>query len=150
MAQISFSSPIGGLILRADKTALTAVEWGSLKKQDSSALLDEARVQVLAYFDCKLLNFDLPLAPSGTDFQNKVWAAMQKIPYGHTQTYGDLARQIQSGPRPVGTACGINPIPIIIPCHRVVAAQGLGGYSGAGGLATKQTLLALEGQQLKF
>jgi len=150
MAQVSFSSPVGDLIIRADDTALTTVEWGSLKKPEPSALLDETRAQIVAYFDGKLSDFDLPLAPKGTNFQKNVWAAMQKIPYGCTQTYGDLARQIRSGPRPVGTACGVNPIPIIIPCHRVVAAQGPGGYSGAGGLVTKQSLLALEGQQLKL
>lgn len=152
MPQISFSSPVGDLTIQSDGTAIVVLEWGITESQgtsqNSTRLLNSARAQILAYFSGDLENFDLPLAPAGTAFQQKVWAAMQKIPYGDTQTYGALARDIHSGPRPVGTACGANPIPILIPCHRVVAAHGLGGYSGEGGLATKQTLLALEGQQL--
>lgn len=148
MSQVSFNSPVGALTLCSDSDAIVSLTWGATKRQDPTALLKTTKAQVLAYFAGDLVDFDLPLAPAGTAFQKRVWAAMQKIPYSHTQTYGDLAQRIESGPRPVGTACRANPIPIIIPCHRVVAAQGLGGYSGAGGLATKQTLLALEGQQL--
>ena len=87
----------------------------------------------------------LPLAPAGSPFEKRVWSAMQKIPYGETRCYGDLASDIRSAPRAVGGACGKNPIPIVIPCHRVLAKAGLGGYSGAGGLDTKQALLRLEG-----
>lgn len=148
MPELSFPSPMGDLTVRSDGPAIVALDWGRAASQDNTALLNKARAQILAYFAGDLETFNIPLAPVGTAFQKKVWAAMQTIPFGQTQTYGDLARRIQSGPRPVGTACGVNPIPIIIPCHRVVAAHGLGGYSGAGGLATKQTLLALEGQQL--
>ena len=90
-------------------------------------------------------DFDLPLAPAGTAFEGRVWAAMQAIPYGETRCYGDLAEATGSAPRAVGRACGKNPIPIVVPCHRVLAKTGLGGYSGDGGLVTKQRLLALEG-----
>jgi methylated-DNA-[protein]-cysteine S-methyltransferase len=85
------------------------------------------------------------LLPAGSVFEQRVWAAMQQIPYGKTQCYGELAAMIGSAARAVGGACGRNPIPIVIPCHRVLAKAGLGGYSGQGGLATKQTLLSLEG-----
>src|SRR5690606_15387258 len=88
----------------------------------------------------------LPLAPAGTAFQRSVWSHMVRIPHGRTETYAGLARALGSGPRAVGMACAANPIPILIPCHRVVAAGGaLHGYSGGEGLATKQHLLELEG-----
>jgi len=86
---------------------------------------------------------DIRLAPRGTDFQQRVWARLQQIPYGQTTTYGDIARQIGGAPRAVGGAVGHNPISIIIPCHRVLGARGaITGY--AGGVAAKQRLLALE------
>ena len=108
-------------------------------------LLSEAARQLDAYFAGGRTDFDLPLAAAGTVFDRRVWAAMRAIPYGETRTYGDLAHLTDSGPRAVGRACGRNPIPIIVPCHRILARGGLGGYSGAGGLATKTRLLALEG-----
>ena len=106
----------------------------------------EAAWQLTAYFAGELHDFDLPLAPDGTEHQKKVWAEMSRIPYGGLATYGDLAKAIGSAARAVGTACGKNPIPIIVPCHRVVATGGgIGGYSGRGGLDTKRALLHLEG-----
>ena len=101
--------------------------------------------QLDAYFAGHLTRFDLPLAPSGSPFEVGVWTAMAEIPYGETRVYGELAASVGSAPRAVGRACGRNPIPIVIPCHRVLAKAGLGGYSGSGGLATKRHLLALEG-----
>lgn len=112
-------------------------------------LLGEACAQVAAYFARRLERFDLPLDPAGTGFQRQVWAAMQEIPYGTWRSYGDLAELLNSAARAVGRACGQNPIPIIIPCHRVLASGGrLGGYSGAGGRTTKLALLAHEGALL--
>jgi methylated-DNA-[protein]-cysteine S-methyltransferase len=88
----------------------------------------------------------LPLIPHGTDFLRKIWTAMRQIPYGQTVTYGELAEQVGSSPRAVGRACGHNPLPILIPCHRVLGSDGkLGGYSGEGGIETKTALLRLEG-----
>jgi methylated-DNA-[protein]-cysteine S-methyltransferase len=101
--------------------------------------------QLDAYFAGKLRQFDLPMHPEGTDFRRRLWRAMTDIPYGETRTYGDLARVAGGSPRAVGGACGANPLPILIPCHRVLAAGGrFGGYSGAGGLATKRVLLDIE------
>ncbi len=109
----------------------------------------EAQRQLDAYFAGELTSFDLPVAPAGTPHQQKVWRAMQMIPFGGYATYGDLAASVESSARAVGTACGRNPIPIIIPCHRVLAAGGkIGGYSGSGGTATKRYLLSLEGVDL--
>jgi methylated-DNA-[protein]-cysteine S-methyltransferase len=108
--------------------------------------LRRAADQLAEYFAGQRRDFDLPLAPEGTEFQQRVWHRMTKIPYGKTMTYGDLARAIGSAPRAVGGACGRNPIAIILPCHRVIGGSGaLTGYSGAGGINTKQFLLELEG-----
>jgi methylated-DNA-[protein]-cysteine S-methyltransferase len=106
--------------------------------------------QLADYFAGRAKRFELPLAPGGGAFERAVWTAMCRIPHGKTKTYGELAEAAGApgAARAVGTACGRNPIPIVIPCHRVTAAGGrLGGYSGLGGLETKRFLLALEGGQ---
>lgn len=109
------------------------------------ARFDAARRQLDEYFAGKRRRFDLPLAPAGTDFQRRVWWALLAIPYGEAISYGELARRVGKprAARAVGAANGANPIAIIIPCHRVVGASGIGGY--AGGLDIKRHLLALEG-----
>ena len=145
MPSLSVQSPVGPLVIEASDDAIVAISWANRPAGNGSPLLAEAARQLQAYFDGKLSHFDLPLAPSGSPFEQRVWSAMQKIPYGETRCYGDLASDIRSAPRAVGGACGKNPIPIVIPCHRVLAKAGLGGYSGAGGLDTKQVLLRLEG-----
>ena len=147
MSQLSFHSPIGDLTVSEEDGVLVSVDWGWGQDQSETALLKNARDQLFAYFDGDLQTFDLSLKPAGTPFQNKVWAAMLEIPFGQVQTYGQIAKKIGSAARAVGMACGANPIPVIIPCHRIVAATGLGGYSGDGGLVTKQALLKLEGWQ---
>ncbi len=144
-------SPLGVLCLTAEAGAIVRLDWtgGNKASDDSGTLLDEAARQLAAYFVGTLHDFGLPLAPTGTPHDRKVWHEMQQIPFGATRSYGDLARTIGSSARAVGTACGRNPIPIIIPCHRVLAAGGaIGGYSGAGGTATKHRLLVLEGAML--
>ena len=143
-------SPVGRLAIEADDEAVTAVRWASSgersRDKSSSPVLREAARQLDRYFARKLKRFDLPLAAHGTDFQKRVWAAMNDIPWGETATYGGLAMALATGPRPVGMACGRNPIPIIQPCHRVLASGGKeGGFSGGQGLPTKRQLLALEG-----
>jgi len=124
---------------------MIAIRWGNDAAGNGSPLLVEAARQLDAYFAGRLSVFDLPLRPAGSEFERRVWSAMQAIPFGKTRCYGELATAIGSAPRAVGGACGKNPIPIVIPCHRVLGKAGLGGYSGSGGLKTKQTLLALEG-----
>ena len=149
VARLTVPSPVGALTLFEHAGAITDVLWATsdrLRNGRPTPLLAEARDQLTTYFAGRLRQFDLPLAPQGTPFRQKVWAAMRTIPYGATASYGDLALLTDSAPRAVGGACGANPIPILIPCHRVLAADGgLGGYSGGGGLATKMQLLALEG-----
>ncbi len=147
MPHLSFHSSIGDLTVSEESGTLVAVDWGWGRDQESSPLVEEARIQIEAYLDGDLTAFDLPLNPAGTAFQRRVWTAMQKIPFGAVETYGGLAKQVSSAARAVGKACGANPLPIVIPCHRVVAAGGgLGGYSGDGGLATKRALLTIEGR----
>jgi methylated-DNA-[protein]-cysteine S-methyltransferase len=145
MPSLSISSPVGRLVLDEEDGALVAIRWADGKPGNGSPLLNEAARQFDAYFAGKLTDFDLPLRPAGSAFERRVWNGMLDIPYGKTRFYGELAADIGSGPRAVGGACGKNPIPIVIPCHRVLAKAGMGGYSGSGGLKTKQALLAIEG-----
>lgn len=145
--QLTMHSPVGELTLSEDSGRIVSVDWGRGPEafQKETALLKKARKQLEDYFDGKRKNFDLPLAPEGSDFQRAVWRAMVAIPFGSTRTYGDVAAELDASARAVGTACGANPIPILIPCHRITAAGGrLGGYSGSGGADTKRALLRLE------
>ena len=146
MSTRTIETPIGPLTLQADEAAVTAIRFGADGAQDASPLLDAAEAQLREYFAGARRTFDLPLAPHGTAFQQRVWTALRAIPYGETRTYGELAAAIGSpnASRAVGMANHRNPIPIIIPCHRVIGANGtLTGY--AGGLEIKRRLLALEG-----
>jgi methylated-DNA-[protein]-cysteine S-methyltransferase len=145
MPEITVSSPLGPLTLTELDGAITRLDWGATRRGHETPLLREARRQLLAYFAGRLRAFDLPLSLAGSPFQQRVWQAMQRIPYGETRSYGELAHETDSGPRAVGTACGSNPIPIIVPCHRVLAAgRRIGGYSGGAGIETKRRLLEIE------
>ena len=144
--------PAGRLILRESDGAITRLHWmgpasasDAAKSGEDSPLLAEAARQLAAYFAGERQDFDLPLAPAGSAFHKDVWRLMCEIPFGKTATYGDLARQLESAAQPVGSACGANPIAILIPCHRVVAASGLGGFSGGVGVESKRFLLHHEG-----
>ncbi|MBV9859975.1 MAG: methylated-DNA--[protein]-cysteine S-methyltransferase [Alphaproteobacteria bacterium] len=149
LASVIIDSPVGPLSLDEQDAAIVAIRWAEggadTGGKPPTPLLAEAARQLAAYFAGRLSEFDLPLAPAGSAFEQRVWQAMSAIPYGETRCYGELAEATDSAPRAVGRACGRNPIPVVIPCHRVLARAGLGGYSGAGGLATKRALLALEG-----
>ena len=144
MPQISTHAPIGDLTISIEDNVIVSLDWGWAKEQNSNTLLQDAKSQLDDYFDGFRKTFDLPLEPIGTEFQQHVWSMMEQIPYGETITYGELANAIDSSARAVGMACGANPIPVIIPCHRVVAATNMGGYSGDGGVETKKALLHLE------
>jgi methylated-DNA-[protein]-cysteine S-methyltransferase len=149
MPQLSLLTPLGDVTLSEEEGAIVALDWGRGRDQAPTPLLREARDQLQDYFDGRGLVFRLPLAPRGTPFQRRVWAALQRIPPGETRSYAAIAREIASAPRAVGQANARNPIPILIPCHRVVAADGaLGGYSGEGGPAAKRFLLAHEAHAL--
>ncbi len=146
MPYISYNSPVGPISIFQEDDHIVAVDWGWTPSEEPTPLLEEARDQLLAYFNRTLTRFDLPFKPHGTPFQIKVWKALSDIPLGKVETYGALAAGLDTHPRPVGQALGRNPIPILIPCHRVIATGGgLGGYSGIDGIETKRFLLNLEG-----
>jgi methylated-DNA-[protein]-cysteine S-methyltransferase len=146
VAEITVDSPLGKLRVSESGGAIVSVRWGAAPRETETPLLATAAAQLHGYFYCELKAFDLPLRPAGGDFEQKVWRLMQAIPRGRTRTYGDIARELGGDARDVGAACGSNPIPVLIPCHRVTAAAGaLGGYSGKGGADTKRFLLELEG-----
>jgi methylated-DNA-[protein]-cysteine S-methyltransferase len=151
MPSLSVHSPLGPLTIVEDDHAIVALDWGWARETEETGLLKIASDQLTGYFDGALKDFSLPLAPSGTPFQRQVWATMTRIPYGETQSYGGVAEELGNSPRAVGTACGRNPIPIIIPCHRVVGNGGaLVGYSGGDGVETKRYLLAHESNQYRM
>ncbi|MCK7613047.1 methylated-DNA--[protein]-cysteine S-methyltransferase [Roseibium sediminicola] len=136
---------LGRLSITERDSAITQIQWNGPPSQDKTPLLDEATRQIEAYLAGDLKEFDLPLAPKGGELHQAVFKAMLAIPYGQTRTYGDLAKELDTYGQPIGQACGANPIPIVIPCHRILSANGLGGYSGDGGTETKIALLKLEG-----
>jgi methylated-DNA-[protein]-cysteine S-methyltransferase len=142
--QLSLHTPIGDMSVSEEDGAIVSVDWGWGSAQSETLLLRRACEQLHAYFDGGLTVFDLPLAPSGTAYRRRVWNALCAIPYGETRSYLDIAREAGGSARSVGQANGCNPIPLIIPCHRVVATTHLGGYSGGDGLTTKRWLLAHE------
>lgn len=153
-------SPIGELRIIERDGAIAAIEFSPFRppgdgrpmgeRSDDAPLLVEAVRQLRAYFAHELREFDLPLAPAGSEFQQRVWKELQAIGYGETASYGQVAQRLghtNAASRAVGLANGRNPIPIVIPCHRVIGANGtLTGY--AGGLDRKQALLGLEADVL--
>jgi methylated-DNA-[protein]-cysteine S-methyltransferase len=147
--QLSLHTPVGDLSVSEEDGCIVAIDWGWGRDQTETGVLLRAREQLHAYFDGELLHFDLPLNPAGTPYRRRVWQALCDIPPGQTRTYGEIALVAGGGPRAVGSANSRNPIPIVIPCHRVVAGNGIGGYSGGDGLATKQFLLALEARAVE-
>ena len=151
-------SPVGRLLLAADEAGIRLVSFptGSRTRpvedgwRESAEPFVETKRQLAAYFARELTEFDLPLAPRGTPFQLSVWKALRRIPYGETASYGAIARSIgrPSASRAVGAANGANPLPIVVPCHRVIGSTGkLTGFGG--GIDTKIALLALERRQMQ-
>lgn len=151
----TIDSPVGPLLLAADDAGLRLIEFRDPRhpmarldqwQAGDHATLRETRKQLRAYFSGRLQDFDLPLAPQGTEFQRKVWRTLAGIGYGETISYAELARRVEqpTAMRAVGAANGRNPLPIVLPCHRVIGADGsLTGFGG--GLPTKRFLLELEG-----
>ena len=144
MPALSMHSPVGDLTIFAVDESIVAVEWGWGSLAEPTPLLRRAKAALETYFDGGPLACDLELSPRGTPYRQKIWAALRAIPHGETRSYAEIARAAGGSPRSVGGANAANPIPIFIPCHRVLASSGLGGYSGGAGLATKRALLALE------
>lgn len=143
-------SPVGPIALRSREGCLLSLGFTPDQplETEPKGFLAEVATQILAYFADPGFRFEIPLFPRGTPFQNKVWQGLRDIPAGRVLTYGQLARLLETGPRAVGLGCRTNPWPLIVPCHRVISAQGPGGYMGKaneGFLAIKRRLLAHEG-----
>jgi len=151
---IKYLSPVADLYLVEERGQIVEISFHSLDSQEEmqekkTEILEEAVRQLEEYFAGRLQQFDLPLSPQGTEFQKRVWKALLTIPYGETRSYGDIAKQIGSekAVRAVGGANHVNPISIVIPCHRVIGKNGsLTGYGG--GLEIKEKLLSLERKKL--
>lgn len=144
MHQAAYIGPLGRLLITADNGVITRLKWGDDPADTPTDLLQTVCQQLDEYFNNTRQAFDLPL-DFGTGLQMRVRRAMAAIPYGETRTYGDLARQLNTPAQAIGQACGANPIPILIPCHRILGAKSLGGFSAPGGVETKIALLKLEG-----
>ncbi len=145
-------APFGGIGLRSADDAVSEIVYlprSIAKVAPSTAIAREAVSQLAAYIGDATFSFDLPLAPRGTEFQKRVWGVIAAIPPGDTLTYGQVAKRIRSAPRAVGQACGANWFPLVIPCHRVLAAGGIGGFAHHDGdgfhLGVKRWLLQHEG-----
>ncbi len=151
----TFSTSLGELLLAGDDVGLRRLSFldgphpaaieSDWQRDDDDRRLAEGRDQLLAYLAGRRRSFSLDVAPEGNDFQREVWAALVRMPYGETRTYGDLAKRLgrDRAASAIGAANNANPLPLLIPCHRVVAADGIGSYTG--GERIKQALLDLEG-----
>lgn len=149
VAYASLPGPVGWITVFVEDSAVVALEWGRTEAEVPGAGLDAAVAELRRYLDGEPMAFGVPVRADGGSFFQRVWRRLAAIPWGGTASYGALAAELDTSPRAIARACASNPIPIIIPCHRVVAASGgLGGYSGGDGIDTKAALLALEGVAL--
>lgn len=147
MIRAGIAGPFGPVSLVERDGLLVGLEWRLPEVPGESALLAEGLAQLAAYFDGRLTRFDLPL-DWGTGLNAAVRRAMAAIPWGETRTYGQIARAVGAPAQAVGQACGANPLPIVIPCHRVTGTNWFGGFSAPGGVETKAALLRHEGALL--
>jgi len=138
-------SPVGPLTIWEEDGTIVRLDWKAIKESAGSETLDRAISELHDYFEGSQKGFSVPLRPKGNEFQQRFLKLLAEIPYGETRTYGDMAHELGASAQAIGQACGANPIPVIIPCHRVLGADGLGGFSGAGGVEAKITLLRHEG-----
>ncbi|SPJ28193.1 methylated-DNA--[protein]-cysteine S-methyltransferase [Falsiruegeria mediterranea] len=145
MPMIAVDTQFGRLGIVEEDGAITKLDWDGEDQGEITPLLTEAAKQMAAYDSGQLETFDLPLRVEGSQMQRDVCDAMLAIPFGYTRTYGELAKDLGYSAQSVGQGCGGNPIPVIIPCHRVMGARGLTGFSGKGGVEMKVALLRHEG-----
>lgn len=144
MPRIGLSTPFGPATLIEEAGALVALSWHE-SCGTGTPLLREAAAQLAAYFAGTRRTFELPIRPTGSAAQQRFGAALLRIPFGETRTYGALAAELGISPQAAGQLCAGNPLPILIPCHRVLGQESLGGFSAPGGVESKVLLLRLEG-----
>jgi len=147
MIRAGIVGPFGPVALVEREGVLVGLEWCLPEITGESALMTEGLAQLAAYFERRLVRFDLPM-DWGTGLNAAVRRAMADIPMGETRTYGQIAKVVGAAPQAVGQACGANPLPILIPCHRVTGTDWFGGFSALGGVETKAALLRHEGALL--
>jgi methylated-DNA-[protein]-cysteine S-methyltransferase len=149
LPQLSLHTPTGAVTLSEEEGAIVALDWGWGRDQTETPLLLAGRDWLQRYFDGEPLPMTLPVAPAGTPYRQRVWKAIIDIPWGRTLSYAAVASLAGGSARSIGGAMGSNPVPILIPCHRVLSTVAgrlaIGGYSGGEGRETKRHLLALEG-----
>lgn len=146
MPQLSLHTPIGPVTVSAEEEAIVALDWGWGRDQEATPVLLRAKAWLQAYFDGEVSPMDLPMNPFGTAYRRRVWQAIGEIPCGAVASYRRVAETAGGSPRSIGTAMATNPIPLLIPCHRVVGSGPagrlvIGGYSGGEGIETKRFLL---------
>ena len=147
---LSVETTVGLLTIGELNSEIVSIRWSEKKYNQSSYLLKKTSDQVLEFLDKKRKKFEIPINPAGTNNQKKIWNALLKINYGSVKSYLSIAKSISSHPRVIAKACATNPIPIIIPCHRVISNSGkISGYSGGKGRETKLKLLEIEGYYFK-
>ena len=145
MSTLSFNSSIGWITISEDKNLITSIKFGKKKNNGKNLVLMNLKKQILEFIKGKRKIFSVKLQIEGSALQKKIWKQLNKIGYGNTKTYGDIARALRTSPRYVGNVCGQNNHLLVIPCHRVIRTDGtLGGFSGLGGIKLKQKLLKLE------
>jgi methylated-DNA-[protein]-cysteine S-methyltransferase len=145
MRRAALGTPLGPVWIEAQGSAITASGWGEAPRRTDDPLLTKALDQLSAYFEGHRQVFDLPLEHGRTGLSASVLSALAAIPFGETRSYGELSRALGAPAQAIGQACGANPLPILIPCHRVLGAKGLGGFSAPGGVEAKVWLLRHEG-----
>lgn len=145
LPRAGLDTPTGLFWVETDDGAIVRAGWGDAPTGTYDPTLRLALTEIAAYFAGTLTQFTVPLCPQVTGFQAIFLQALIAIPFGETRTYGQLAKRLNTPAQAIGQACGANPIPLLIPCHRVLGATTLGGYSGAGGVETKVALLKHEG-----
>lgn len=148
--KISFLTPFGWTVIEAENDFMTRLYVSELKFQNESIFLKEAVKELSLYFEGKLTKFSIPLSPKGTELQKQIWSKMKNIPYGMSLSYKEFGEKYNLHPRTVGMACSHNPIPLLIPCHRIVHHQSkISQYSFGEGPRTKKYLLDLEKSNLQ-
>ena len=149
MNHLTIDSPVGALTLFAKEEYIVSIQFKAQKRNYPTDILKKTKAQLSEYFLGERKHFTVPIRLGGTHFQKSVWYLISKIPKGKTKTYGQLAKEYKTSPRAIGYACKVNPIPIIIPCHRVIGLKNdLKGYSGGQGQKTKRQLLLIEGYRV--
>ena len=145
MNTISFSTSLGWITVSEENNQIASIEFGKKKNKGKSIVLTKLKKQIIEFTRGKRKKFSTKLKIEGTPLQKKIWHQLSLIKYGHTKTYGDIAKTLKTSPRYVGNVCGQNNHLLIVPCHRVVRSDGsLGGFSGLGGIKLKMKLLNLE------